>query len=496
MIYTLRFLVALVTLLSKEAFALYPSNGLAQTPQMGWDNWNFAGCDVSEDLLLQTAEKMVNVGLRDAGYIYVVLDDCWSNGRYANGSLRPDFTKFPNGMAHVADRLHSMGLKFGMYSSAGTYTCGRYAGSLGYEKQDANSFASWGVDYLKYDNCYNEGQSGTPLITSDRYRKMGDALNATGRPILYSLCNWGEDYPWKWAQTMANSWRMSGDIYDSFNRPDPRCPCDGNIGDEGYNCALPGFHCSMMNILSKVAHFVDKGVPGAWNDLDALEVGNGGMTDDEYKTHFSMWAAIKSPLLMGNNVEGLTPNSLSILTNPAVIAINQDPLGASAVRRWRYTVPDVDQYGQGEIQMWTGSLYAGDQVVILLNGGNSSRMMNATAADIFGDSGEGGTAKQLKSSWQIYDLWANRMNNATASAILNANSTEIQGTGTNVTQFYYNATKTGYAEGLMSNDTLLLGKEAGTLSAGGTIQTMVPRHGVAMMRLSQIVNNKRKRDEL
>lgn len=295
---------------------------------------------------------------------------------------------------------------------------------------------------------------------------------------------------------MANSWRMSGDIYDSFNRPDPRCPCDGNVDDQGYNCALPGFHCSVMNILSKVAHFVDKGVPGAWNDLDALEVGNGGMTDDEYKTHFSMWAAVKSPLLMGNNVVALSPSSLSILTNPAVLAISQDPLGSAAVRRWRYEVPDVDQYGQGEIQMWTGQLYAGDQVVILLNGGNSSRMMNATSADIFADSGEGGTAKQIQNSWQIYDLWANRMDNGTASAILDGTSTQIQGTGANVTQYYYNATKTSYAEGLKNNDTLLLGKEVGTLSAGGTIRTMVPRHGVAMMRLSQITNSRRKRDEL
>lgn len=493
--FSLPLLAITTALLSRQTSALYPPNGLAQTPQMGWDNWNFAGCDVNEDLLLQTATKMVDIGLRDVGYNYVILDDCWSDGRYDNGSLRPDFNKFPNGMADVADQLHSMGLKFGMYSSAGSYTCARYAGSLGHEQDDANSFASWGVDYLKYDNCYNEGQSGTPLITSDRYRKMGDALNSTGRQILYSLCEWGEDYPWKWAQTIANSWRMSGDIYDSFNRPDPRCPCDGNVDDQGYNCALPGFHCSVMNILSKVAHFVDKGVPGAWNDLDALEVGNGGMSDDEYKTHFSMWAAVKSPMLMGNNVVQLSPSSLSILTNPAVLAISQDPLGSAAVRRWRYEVPDVDQYGQGEIQMWTGSLYAGDQVVVLLNGGNSSRTMNATSADIFADYGEGGTAKQTKQSWQIYDLWANRMDNATASAILSQNSTQVQGAGLNVTQYYYNATATNYAEGLKNNDTRLLGKEVGTLSAGGSIQTMVPRHGVAMYRLSQI-ESVRKRDEL
>lgn len=241
-------------------------------------------------MLISATQKLVRFCLRDAGYEYVVLDDCWSAGRSSNGSLQANTTRFPNGMAEVADRIHSEGLKFGMYSSAGTYTCGRYAGSLDHESQDAQTFADWGVDYLKYDNCYNEGQSGNPLITYNRYKKMSDALNSTGRQMLYSMCNWGEDYPWKWAQTVANSWRMSGEIYDSFYRPDARCPCTGN---ENYNCAQPGFHCSAMNILNKVASYVDKGIPHAWNDLHALEVGNGGMTDDEYKTHFNMWAAVK-----------------------------------------------------------------------------------------------------------------------------------------------------------------------------------------------------------
>jgi alpha-galactosidase len=235
-------------------------------------SWNAFACAVSEDLLLTTANQIASYGLRDAGYQYVVLDDCWSDGRNSSGYLKYNSTKFPNGMAHVANQMHKLNMKFGMYSDAGTYTCGRFAGSLGYEQKDADLWASWGVDYLKYDNCYNEGQSGTAEITFNRYKVMGKALNATGRQILYSLCNWGEDYPWKWGQTLANSWRISGDIYDSFDRPDPRCPC---TGDQGYNCALPGFHCSMMNIVNKVSAFVDKGIPGAWNDLDMLEVGNG-----------------------------------------------------------------------------------------------------------------------------------------------------------------------------------------------------------------------------
>ena len=186
-------------------------------------------------------------------------------------------------MGYVADQLHGMGLSFGMYSSAGRYTCAEYEASLGKEKQDAATFAGWGVDYLKYDNCFNEGQEGNSMITYNRYRAMSDALNATGRPILYSMCNWGTDYPWNWASTIANSWRITGDIYDSFDRPDTRCPCTT------WDCNLPGFHCSVMNILNKVAAFVDKGRPGGWNDLDALEVGNSGMTDDEYKLHMTMW---------------------------------------------------------------------------------------------------------------------------------------------------------------------------------------------------------------
>ena len=229
---------------------------------------------------------MVDYGLRDLGYNYVILDDCWSAGRTANGTLQPNMTRFPNGMGHVADKLHSMGLMFGMYSSAGLYTCAKYAASLGREVQDANTFAFWGVDYLKYDNCYNEGQSGTSLITYNRYNAMSKALNQTGRPILYSMCNWGEDKPWNWAQTMSNSWRMSGDIYDSFDRPDARCPC---TGDDGYDCQLPGFHCSVMNILNKMAAIQSKSQSGAVNDMDGLEIGNGGMSDDEYKLHFSMW---------------------------------------------------------------------------------------------------------------------------------------------------------------------------------------------------------------
>ncbi|TEY38137.1 hypothetical protein BOTCAL_0495g00020 [Botryotinia calthae] len=388
----------LATLLVSRVDAV--NNGLARTPQMGWDNWNALGCDVSEELLLQTADLIVDYGLKDLGYQYVILDDCWSNGRNAsdNNTLVADADKFPQGMKAVADAIHDLGLKFGMYSDAGEYTCGGYAGSLGYETVDANYFASVGIDYLKYDNCYNTGQAGTQYLSSQRYQVMAKALNATGRPIVYSLCNWGEDSPWNWGSTTANSWRISGDVYDSWDRADARCPCDG---PDAFNCVLPGFHCSIVNIMNKASFIVSKAQPGAWNDLDMLEVGNGGMTDSEYVAHFSMWAVVKSPLILGNDLRKIQPADLTILSNPAVIAVNQDPLGSSAARRWMYSTDATDENGVATIQMWSGALQSttnsttSDFVLLLINGGNETLTMNATLADIFIDYGTGGTAKQV-----------------------------------------------------------------------------------------------------
>ncbi|KAH8111511.1 alpha-galactosidase/alpha-n-acetylgalactosaminidase [Phellopilus nigrolimitatus] len=459
-------------------FADAIDNGLAITPQMGWNTWNSFGCDSDQDLLLSTAQKIVDLGLRDVGYNYVLQDDCWSAGRNSTGHLQADTTKFPDGMASIADKIHDMQLKFGIYSDAGSLTCGQYMGSLGNETIDAQTWASWGVDYLKYDNCYNEGQSGTPLITSARYRAM-----ASGRHILYSMCNWGEDFPWKWAQTVANSWRMSGDITDTFDRPDSTCPC---TGDQGIDCALPGFACSTMNILNKVASFPDKGINGAWNDMDMLEVGNGGMTDVEYVTHFSMWVALKSPLIMGNDLRNITPATLSILSNPAVLAVSQDPDVRPAFRIWRYAVGDTDAFGQGEIQMWSASLSGGDALVVLLNAGAAKRQMNATLVDIFWRSGPGGRATQVGQAWDVYDLWANRMDDATAQQIINAaaNRSAAADPSTIGTQFRYNATAMGgYAAGLAQNSSVLLGKKIGVVQPHGSLTATVPAHGVGMFRL-------------
>lgn len=279
---------------------------------------------------------------------------------------------------------------------------------------------------------------------------------------------------------------MSGDITDSFNKPDIRCPCDT------YDCNLPGFHCSVMNILNKQAAFPSKSQPGSWADLDMLEIGNGGMNDDEYKLHMTMWAATKSPLIVGTDVRVLNPQAYSIYTNPAILAISQDPAGSSAVRQWRYYV-DVDDNGQGEISMYSGTLAQGDYIVILVNAGNSSRTMNATLVDVFGDNG-GARSVEAQQTWDMYDLWANRMPNATAAMVLDNNSTMA---AMNVTSYYWNATAMSFADGIKANASILMGTKVGVVQALGTIEAQVPRHGVMAYRLRpRGASLSRKRDEL
>jgi len=468
-------------------------NGLNLVPQMGWDNWNAFQCNVNESLLLQTAERMVELGLRDLGYEYIVLDDCWSIGRNESGYLVENPQTFPHGMKYVADKIHSMGMKFGMYSSAGVFTCGRYPGSLGNEQKDAEYFASVGVDYLKYDNCFNQGQSGTAKLSFDRYNAMSEALNKTGRPIVYSMCNWGDDNPYDWAYTIANSGRMSGDVYDSFNRPDSRCPCRESIG-----CAWPGFHCSVMNILNKMAAIQPRTMSGYFNDMDMLEVGNGGQTDSEYIVHFSMWALNASPLLIGTNVLTLSPANLAIYSNPAVIALNQDPSASAATRKWQYFV-NPDETGEGEIALWTRSLKNGDQAIALLNAGNTSMMMNVTMNDIFLDQRTAGAYQappELSETWDVYDLWANRMSDEEAGSIINATAGNVTMNG-NSTLTRYNATATSYAQGLINNDAALLGAKVGSIEPSGTWEAMIPRHSVGLYRLRRRSGSLvRRKDEL
>jgi alpha-galactosidase len=277
------------------------ADGLALTPPMGFNNWNSTHCraEFNEDMVKGIADIFVDKGLKDAGYQYVNLDDCWAlPTRDANGKLVPDPVRFPNGIKAVADYVHSKGLKLGIYTSAGTKTCNSagFPGALGHEYSDAQQFADWGVDYLKYDNCNNQG-----VDAKLRYTTMRDALKATGRPIVYSICEWGQNQPWEWASDVGHLWRTTGDISDSWG--------------------------SMLSILKQNLPLAPHAGPGHWNDPDMLEVGNGGMTDTEYRSHFSMWSIMAAPLLIGSDLRKASAATFDILDNKEVIAVDQDPLG-------------------------------------------------------------------------------------------------------------------------------------------------------------------------
>jgi alpha-galactosidase len=271
---------------------------------MGWNSWNRFACDISEDLIKETADALVSSGLSKLGYNYVNLDDCWhATERDADGNLVADPKRFPSGMKALGDYIHAKGLKFGIYSSAGFKTCQAFPASLGMEDLDAAKYAEWGADYLKYDNCYQD--HGAPQV---RYPPMAKALQNSGRDILYSLCEWGRENPATWAPEISHSWRISGDIKDEWRSI-----------------------VSRANIAAPLWRYAG---PGGWNDPDMLEVGNGGCSMEEYKSHFSLWAMLKAPLIIGNDIRGLTAEdeAMKILMNDEIVAINQDPLGVQARR--------------------------------------------------------------------------------------------------------------------------------------------------------------------
>jgi alpha-galactosidase len=283
---------------SPSALAL--DNGAARTPPMGWNSWNRFGCDVSEQLIRRMADAMVDSGMRDAGYQYVVIDDCWQVERDAHGTIVADPQRFPSGMAALGEYIHARGLKFGLYTDAGSSTCMGRPGSLGHEWQDAATYAAWGVDYLKVDWCAAEGLDG-----ATQYALFRDALAATGRPIVLSICTWGEENPWDWGQGAGHLWRTTRDIAD-------RWPV-------------------VLQIIRENAVRAYAAGPGGWNDPDMLEVGNGRMTDAEYRTHFSLWAMMAAPLIAGNDLSRMSDATRAILLNREVIAIDQDPRGTAAL---------------------------------------------------------------------------------------------------------------------------------------------------------------------
>jgi alpha-galactosidase len=334
------FAVALL-LCADSAFSW--DNGVALTPPMGWNSWNKFGCNVSEDLLKSMADGMVGSGMKEAGYQYVVIDDCWQVSRDSDGNIVPDSTRFPSGMKALGDYIHSKGLKFGIYSDAGEKTCAGRPGSMGHEYQDAIMYAKWGVDYLKYDWCHTGKRNA-----EEAYSTMRDALKATGRPIVFSMCEWGTAKPWQWAQDTGNLWRTTGDIVDKWSSkrkwPDGTC------------CEL-----GMLDIVDLQVGLDSFAGPGHWNDPDMLEVGNGGMTTNEYRAHFSLWCILAAPLIAGNDLRSMTPEIKEILTNKEVIAVNQDPLGREAKRVWK----------EGDLEIWAKPMKDGSRAVLLLNRGAS-----------------------------------------------------------------------------------------------------------------------------
>jgi alpha-galactosidase len=315
----------------------------AQTPPMGWNSWNYFAAKVDDKGVRAAADQIVATGMKDAGYIYVNIDDTWEGERDASGVLHTN-SKFPD-MKALADYVHSKGLKIGIYSSPGPKTCAGYAGSLGHEEQDAKLYAEWGIDYLKYDLCSYIDDVMEKQAPGDRaaqmrlmqsaYEKMHQALKATGRPIVYSFCQYGWDAVWEWAPaTGGNLWRTTGDISSDWDRM--------------YTIA------SQQNGLEKYSG------PGHWNDPDMLEVGNGKLTQAENRTHFSLWAIIAAPLLAGNDLPNMKPEIKAILTNRDVIAIDQDPLGLQGSKT----------YADGEVEVWTRKLSGGALAVAVINVGS------------------------------------------------------------------------------------------------------------------------------
>ncbi len=322
---------------------------------MGWNSWNKFGCNVSDEMIRGMADAMVKSGMKDAGYQYVVIDDCWQVERDKDGNIVPDAKRFPGGIKPLADYVHSLGLKFGIYSDAGSKTCAGRPGGLGHEYQDALKYAAWGVDYLKYDWCHTTTQDAKAS-----YANIRNALDAAGRPIVLSICEWGSHLPWLWgAEVGGNLWRTTGDISDKWQSkkkwPDGSC-CELGVAD-------------IVDLQVGLYSFAG---PGHWNDPDMLEVGNGGMTETEYRSHFSLWAILAAPLIAGNDLRDMKPEIQQILTNKEVIAVNQDVLGRGGRR----------VHKDGDLEVWAKQLKDGGRAVILFNRSASEQNVAVAWEDI------------------------------------------------------------------------------------------------------------------
>ena len=343
--------------LSLPPATIVPYNGLAKTPPMGWNSWNKFARKVTDQLVRETADAMASNGMKDAGYEYINIDDTWEAGRDAQGNIQTN-EKFPN-MKALADYVHSKGLKLGIYSSPGPKTCAGYEGSLGHEEQDAKTYAGWGIDYLKYDWC-SAARAYDYHSMQAAYAKMGKALIDSGRPIVYSLCQYGLLHSSEWGPEVGgNLWRTTGDIRDSWD----------SMSHIGFDLQLP------------VTQYAN---PGHWNDPDMLEVGNGGMSDAEYRTHMSLWSLLAAPLLAGNDLRSVPPDIMQILTNKEVIAIDQDKLGKEATR--------ISKNDDNEV--WARPLSDGSYAVGLFNRGPQSSKVTVNWSDV-----------GVKGTVRVRDLW-------------------------------------------------------------------------------------------
>jgi alpha-galactosidase len=347
------------------------NNGLAKTPPMGWNSWNLFASRVDDKLVREIADAMVSSGMKKAGYVYVNIDDTWEgDARDAKGNMTTN-QKFPN-MKALADYVHSKGLKLGIYSSPGPNTCAGYEGSYGHEEQDAKTFAAWGIDYLKYDWC---GASRVYPEDAMRalYQKMGDALLKTGRPIVYSLCQYGRNKVWEWGDLVGgNLWRTTGDIGDRWQ----------SMENIGFGTAIPGPERGAPGLTQlDIAKYSNV---GHWNDPDMLEIGNGGMTTDEYKTHFTLWSILRAPLLAGNDIRNMKPEISEILLNTEMIAINQDPAGLEPKLASR----------EGKVDILTRPLKDKSYVVGIFNRGDDEAPVKVTWSAI-----------GLKGKLRGRDLW-------------------------------------------------------------------------------------------
>jgi alpha-galactosidase len=347
---------------------------LALTPPMGWNSWNKFHCNVSESLIRETADAMVTSGMKDAGYQYVNIDDCWHGQRDSLGFIVADPARFPSGMKALADDIHGKGLKLGVYSDAGSNTCAGRPGSRGYENQDAETYARWGVDYLKYDWCHTDSLSAVGA-----YMTMRDALYRTGRPIVFSICEWGQNKPWYWAPAMGHLWRTTGDIHACF---------DCLVDHGGW------ISWGVLAIMDRQLPLRSYVGPGHWNDPDMLEVGN-GMTVSEDRAHFTMWAMLAAPLIAGNDLRSMPRETAAILTNRGVIAVDQDSLG---VEGFRYSAAD-------SVDIWFKPLSHDAWAMAILNRGRAKRAVSFDWHKPVTDSVSGRVAHFADVSYHLRDVW-------------------------------------------------------------------------------------------